>query len=61
MDKYYKREVSLMDARFYPRSSLDRPPENPEIFDSIVTEPVNKSDQEIVDNTVATLKETGIK
>ncbi|MDR1837646.1 MAG: hypothetical protein LBQ89_08315 [Treponema sp.] len=60
-EKYYKREVSLMDKRFYPRRSLDKHPENPEIFDSIVTEFVEKSDQEIINNTVATLKETGTK
>ena len=58
-DKYYKREVSLMDAKIFPRSSLDKPIENPDIENSDAITPVEKSDEEIVNNVVAELRKTG--
>ena len=59
--KYYKREVSLMDTKIFPRSSLDKPIENPDTENSDTTTPVEKSDKEIVDNVVAELRKTGTK
>jgi hypothetical protein len=61
MDKYYKREVSLMDAKIFPRTALDKPIENPDINNSISTAPVEKSDKEIIDNVVSALRRTGTK
>jgi hypothetical protein len=60
-DKYYKREVSLMDTKIFPRSSLDKPIENPDIENSDTITPVEKSDEEIVNNVVAELRNTGTK
>ena len=60
-DKYYKREVSLMDTKIFPRSSLDKPIENPDIDNSDATTPVEKSDEEIVDSVVAELRKIGTK
>ena len=61
MPKYYKREVSLMDPKIFPRASLDKPIENPDIENSDVTTPVEKRDQEIVNDVVDALRKTGTK
>jgi hypothetical protein len=58
MDKFYKREVSLMDQRIFPRESLDKPIANPDILNSTPLPPVNQSDKEIVDYVVSDLKRT---
>jgi hypothetical protein len=58
MDKFYKREVSLMDQRIFPRESLDKPIANPDISNSTPVSLVNQSDQEIVDYVVSDLKRT---
>ncbi|MCL1813395.1 MAG: hypothetical protein FWG29_07720 [Treponema sp.] len=61
MGKYYKREVSMMNKKIFPRTSLDKPIENPDVDNSIKAIPVNKSDQEIVNNVVSDLRRTGTK
>jgi protoporphyrinogen oxidase len=61
MPEYYKREVSLMDTKIFPRTSLDKPIENPDIENSSATSLVEKTDQEIIDNVVAELRKTGTK
>jgi len=61
MGKYYKREVSMMDTKIFPRTSLDKPIENPDIDNSIEAVLVKKSDQEIVNNIVSDLRRTGTK
>ena len=61
MHEHYKREVSLMDTKIFPRISLDKPIENPDIENSSATSPVEKSDEEIVNNVVAELRKTGTK
>jgi hypothetical protein len=58
MDKFYKRSVSLMDQRIFPRESLDKPIANPDISNSTPVSPVNQSDQDIVDYVVSDLKRT---
>jgi hypothetical protein len=54
----YKREVSLMDERIFPRSSLDRPIENPDPHFSFSIQPVEQSDEEIVRYVVSDLART---
>jgi hypothetical protein len=61
MNKFYKREVSLMNTKVFPRDSLDKPINNPDINNSIKAVPVMKSDQEIVNEVVSNLKKTGKK
>jgi hypothetical protein len=61
MGKYYKREVSLMDANIFTRATLDKPIENPDVKNSIKSAPQEKSDQEIVDYVVSELRKTGTK
>ena len=61
MEKHYKREVSLMNAKIFPRTSLDKSPENPAGETSVKANPVDKSDQEVVNNVVSALKQTGTK
>ena len=56
MGKYYKREVSLMNDKIFPRTSLDKPIENPDLKNSIETKFDEKSDQEIVNNVVSDLR-----
>jgi hypothetical protein len=56
MDKFYKRDVSLMDQRIFPRESLDKPIDNPDIPNSIPVAFVDQSDQAIVDYVVSDLK-----
>ena len=56
MDKYYKREVSLMDTKVFPRTALDKPIENPDFDNSIMAKPVEKSDKEVIDNVVSALR-----
>ena len=58
MDKFYKRDVSLMDQRIFPRESLDKPIDNPDKLNSVPILPVNQSDKEIVDYVVSDLKRT---
>jgi hypothetical protein len=58
MGKFYKREVSLMDQRIFPRESLDKPIANPDADNSIPVSSVNHSDREIVDYVVSDLKRT---
>jgi hypothetical protein len=60
-EKYYKREVSLMDSKIFPRTSLDKPIENPDEDNSIKAVPVEKTDKEIIDNVVSDLRRIGIK
>jgi len=61
MKNYYKREVSLMDDKFFPRNYLDKSIHNPDLENSISVAVVDKSDQEIVDYVVSQLKNTGTK
>jgi hypothetical protein len=61
MKKYYKREVSLMDTKIFPRSSLDRPIKNPDPEYSRPVTLVEKSDEELVNDVVSVLKKTGTK
>jgi len=61
MDEFYKREVSLMNTNIFPRTSLDTQIENPDIKNSINAKPVEKKDNEIVDNVVSSLRKTGTK
>lgn len=61
MDEYYKRNVSLMDQKLFPRTSLDKSPENPDLDSSIKVPHVDKTDREIVNNVVSALKQTGTK
>jgi len=61
MDNYYKREISLMDKKIFPRTSLDMQISNPDLENSIVANPVEKEDHEIVANVVSSLKKTGTK
>jgi hypothetical protein len=56
MDKFYKRSVSLMDQRIFPRESLDKPIANPNISNSTPVSQVNQSNQEIVEYVVSDLK-----
>ena len=50
-----------MDTKIFPRASLDKPIENPDNDYSSLATPVEKSDQEIIDNVVDALKKTGTK
>jgi len=61
MDKYYKREVSLMDTKIFPRTSLDMQINNPDIVNSIKAQPVEKTDEELVEDVVSALRKTGTK
>jgi len=61
MDKYYGREVSLMNTNIFPRASLDKPIDNPDIDKSIKAVVLEKSDQEIVNDVVSALRRTGTK
>lgn len=61
MEKYYKREVSLMDTKIFPRASLDAQIDNPDFMNSIKARPVDKTDEELVEDVVSALKRTGIK
>jgi hypothetical protein len=56
MNEYYKRDVSLMDQRIFPRESLDKPIGNPDGLNFIPILPVDQSDKEIVDYVVSDLK-----
>ena len=53
---YYKRNVSLMDPNLFPRASLDKSIENPDLNTSSKMMQVEKSDQEIIDNVVSNLR-----
>jgi len=59
MGKYYKREISLMNQSIYPRTSLDKPIENPNINNSTEVLPHEKTDQEIVQSVVSNLRKIG--
>jgi len=61
MNKYYKREVSLMNTKIFPRTSLDQPIENPDVNYSTEAKPVEKSDEEIIENVITSLKKIGAK
>jgi hypothetical protein len=61
MDKYYGREVSLMNTNIFPRTSLDKPIDNPDVDNSIKAVILEKSDQEIVNDVVSALRRTGTK
>jgi len=61
MGEYYKREVSLMDTNIFPRTSLDMQIDNPDPMNSIVAIPVEKTDEELVENVVSALRRTGTK
>ena len=61
MSKHYKRNISLMDPKLFPRTSLDTPFDNPDIKNSVTATPREKSDQEIVKNVVSSLKQIGEK
>ena len=61
MENYYKREVSLMDAKIFPRSSLDTQTENPDFMNSIATTPIEKTDEELVNDVVSILRKTGTR
>jgi hypothetical protein len=56
MNEYYKRDVSLMDPRIFPRESLDKPIDNPDKLNSTGVAPMIQSDKEIVDYVVSDLK-----
>jgi hypothetical protein len=53
MNEYYKRDVSLMDQRIFPRESLDNPMNN---LDKLNSTPMSQSDKEIIDYVVSDLK-----
>jgi hypothetical protein len=53
---YYKREVSLMDPKLFPRDSLDKPIENPNRDISIHASPIPQTNEEIVNYVVSDLK-----
>ena len=59
MEKYYKRDVSLMDAKIFPRDYLDKPIHNPDLKNSIIAVAADKSDEEIVNFVVSELRKTG--
>jgi hypothetical protein len=61
MGNYYKREISLMDKKIFPRTSLDKQINNPDLENSIKTSPVEKEDHEIVADVVSSLRKTGTK
>jgi len=61
MDNYYKREISLMDKKIFPRTSLDMQINNPDLENSIKANPVEKEDHEIVTEVVSSLRKTGTK
>ena len=61
MDKYYKREVSLMDAKIFPRVSLDMQIDNPDIKNSVIVKPIEKTDKELVEEVVSALRKTGTR
>jgi len=61
MGKYYKREISLMDKKIFPRTSLDMQINNPDIKNSIKADPVEKEDHEIVADVISALRKTGTK
>ncbi|GBU29270.1 hypothetical protein R84B8_02834 [Treponema sp. R8-4-B8] len=61
MDKFYKREVSLMNPKIFPRTSLDTQIDNPDIKNSIKANPVEKKEHEIVADVVSALRKTGTK
>jgi len=61
MDNYYKREISLMDEKIFPRTSLDMQINNPDLKSSVKANPVEKEDHEIVADVVSALKKTGTK
>ena len=52
----YKRNISLMDPKLFPRSSLDKPIDNPDAYNSIKVNTVEKTDKEIIDSVVLSLK-----
>lgn len=52
----YKRNISLMDPKIFPRSSLDKPIDNPDAYNSIRVDLAEKPDKEIIDNVVLSLK-----
>jgi hypothetical protein len=53
---YYKREVSLMDERIFPRESLDLPIENPNPVYTQPVQVVEQTDDEIVRYVVSDLQ-----
>jgi hypothetical protein len=61
MEQFYKREISLMDKKFFPRTSLDMQINNPDPKNSIKANPVDKEDHEIVADVVSALRKTGKK
>ena len=56
MGGFYKREVSLMDDKLFPRTALDTPIENPDLSTSVKITVVEQSDEDIVDYVVSDLK-----
>jgi hypothetical protein len=61
MEEYYKRNISLMDKNFFSRNSLDKSIDNPDAYNSIEVDPTEKSDKEIVDNVVSSLRKMGTR
>ena len=60
MGKYYKREVSLMNKKIFPRASLDISIHNPDPENSIEAKLLDeKSDQEIINNVVSDFRRIG--
>ena len=57
--KYYKRDISLMDTKIFPREYLDKPIHNPDMDNSILAVAVDKGDKEIVDFVVSEMRKTG--
>ena len=45
-----------MDSKIFPRTSLDKPIENPDVNNSIEVKSVYKDDEEIINNVVTSLK-----
>jgi hypothetical protein len=61
MGNFYKREVSLMDTKIFPRASLDMQIENPDVKNSVIVKPVEKTDKELVEEVVSALNKTGAR
>jgi hypothetical protein len=59
MARFYKREVSLMDKKIFPRSSLDMQVDNSIFMNSIMAKPVEKTDEQIIEDVVSSLKKIG--
>ena len=59
--KYYKRDISLMNPNLFPRTSLDKSIDNPDFSHSSKMTQIEKSDEEIINNVVSSLKKMGTK